>query len=523
MACKRLSKKSRSRAAEFLQKPRGVIHPRVQKVGPEHFGIVCVDCAKARSKWMLTDFYGRVLVPPTEVAHNRVELAATVAQVRAALIQHELRDCLVAVERTGRYHHPIKNTFAQADFETRLVHPYATKQFRQPADPDNKTDDTDLAAMQRAVVNGFALQEAAPSESWVQLQLCIRQRRDLVRKCSALACQIRQHLDAALPGYAACFDKLWESNVAFRLVRQFGSAAAIAEQGVTALCHYLNEQKVRFQERTLETVVLWAKNAAAADLAGDLHRQIALAYEDDRQRKTQEIIALERDIAHRLVQTPYVLLMSFPGINVVSGADYAGEMGPIEHYANPRAITGRAGLFPSRYQSDRVDRANGPLVRRANRALRAVILGIADNLMLCNRHFRMLAGAWKAAGKDPRLSHVKVGVRFCRIAYHMVAGRQVFRHPSLRERGYILDKLLAFHLEHQTPWEQIMRDLHLAAAWIPTRDHAAEAKPLAARLSAIRTTRSKGPQRLGEILAIVLARLGIGALPSKPSEERDLT
>ena len=523
MASKRSSKKSKSRAAEFLQKPRGVIHPRVQKVGPEHFGIVCVDCAKARSKWMLTDFYGRVLVPPTEVAHNRVELAGAVAQVRAALTLHDLRDCLVAIERTGRYHHPIKNVFAQADFDTRLVHPFATKQFRQPANPDNKTDDTDLAAMQRAAVNGFALQEAAPSESWRQLQLSIRQRRDLVGKCSALACQIREHLDAALPGYAACFDKLWDSNVAFHLVRQFGSAEAMVAQGVTGLSHYLDDQKVRFQERTLQTVVLWAKNAAAADLCGDLHRQIALAYEDDRQRKTQEILALERAIAHRLVQTPYVLLMSFPGINVVTAADFAGEMGPIENYANPRAITGRAGLFPSRYQSDRVDRANGPLVRRGNRALRAVILGIADNLKLCNRHFRTLAGAWKAAGKAPRLSHVKIGVRFCRIAYHMVAGRQVFRHPSLRERGYILDKLLAFHLEHHTPWKQIMEDLHLAAAQIPTKEHAAEAEPLAARLGATRTARKKGPQPLAELLAIVLARLGVGAIPSRPSEEKDLT
>jgi len=47
-------------------------------------------------------------------------------------------------------------------------------------------------------------------ESWRQLHLCIRHRRDLVRKCSALACQIREHLDAALPGYVACFDKLWD-------------------------------------------------------------------------------------------------------------------------------------------------------------------------------------------------------------------------------------------------------------------------------------------------------------------------
>src|SRR5436190_11441831 len=176
---KRIGKKSRSQPAEFLQKPKGVIHPRVQKVGPQHFGIVSVDCAKARSKWMLADFYGNVLVPPTEVAHNRVELEAMVAQVRAALLQHDLRDCLVAVERTGRYHHPVKNVFAKAGFETRTVHPYATKQFRQPDHPDNKTDDTDLAAIHRAAVNGFALCEATLPESARHLQLLIRHRRDL--------------------------------------------------------------------------------------------------------------------------------------------------------------------------------------------------------------------------------------------------------------------------------------------------------------------------------------------------------
>src|ERR1051325_510890 len=522
MASKLAPKKSRKRAAEFLQKPRGLVHPRVQAVGPEHFGIVAVDCAKARSKWMLTDFYGKVLIPPTEVAHNRVELQAMVDQARAAMTQHGILDHLVAIERTGRYHHPIKNVFAKASFETRTAHPFATKQFRQPANPDNKTDDTDLAAIQRAAVNGFALLENALPDSWLQLRLCIRHRRKLVRKCSALACQIREHLDAALPGYAACFgDKLWDSNIALTLVRQFGSAAAMLQQGFTGIGQFLRQQNIRFQHPPPETVLAWAQSAAAPDLAADLHRQFALSYHDDQLRKNQEILVLERDIAHRLAQTPYVLLLSFPGINVVSAADYAGEMGPIEHYANPRAITGRAGLFPSRYQSDRVDRANGPLVRRANRALRAVILAIADNLILCNSYFRMRAAAWKALGKDPRDSHVKIGCRFARISFHMVAGRQVFRHPSLRERNYILDKLLAFHLDHGTPYRDILRDLHLAFAQLPVKEHAAEAEPLLDRQRAAQRSR-KGPQLIGEILPIILARLGVGAVPSTPSGEQDL-
>jgi len=45
----------------LIVKPNGQLHPRVQKVGPEHFGIVTVDPGKASSTWMLADFYGRVL------------------------------------------------------------------------------------------------------------------------------------------------------------------------------------------------------------------------------------------------------------------------------------------------------------------------------------------------------------------------------------------------------------------------------------------------------------------------------
>src|SRR5437763_13418453 len=121
MPVTRSRKRSSSRRLEVLQKPRGVIHPRVQKVGPEHFGIVSVDCAKARSKWMLCDFYGNILVPPTVVEHNRADLDAAVAQIRQALTQHALHDLLVAVERTGRYHRPVQQAFAAAGFEVRIV------------------------------------------------------------------------------------------------------------------------------------------------------------------------------------------------------------------------------------------------------------------------------------------------------------------------------------------------------------------------------------------------------------------
>ncbi len=510
---------SRRPPIDTVSKPRGVLHPRVQQVGPEHFGIVCVDCAKARSKFLLADFYGRVLIPPTTVAHNRPDLDAAVAQVRQAFAAHQLRDGLVALERTGRYHRLVQRTFAAAGFETRILHPFVTKQYRQGVDPGDKTDDTDLAAIQRATVTGCALLEATRDEAWTTLQLLIRHRRDLVGKGAALNCQIRDHLEAALPGFAACFDKLWDSAVPWHLLRHFGNAAQLRAAGVTTLCHSLQQAGVRFQRRTVQGVCDWAAQAAPGDVAAGQHLRIALALYDDRQHKSQEILVLERDIAGRLVQTPYVLLLSFPGINVVSAADFAGEAGPITDYANPRSITGRAGLRPSRYQSDLVDHPNGPLVRHCNRALRAVILGIADNLILCNHHFQVLAARWASAGKDARDCRVRVGLRFCRIAFQMVAGRQVFCHPCLQGRHYILDKLTAFHREHDTPGPEVLRDLQAAVAQLPPREHAAEARPLHEELQKIHDGRRRGPQLLGDILPLVLARLGVGVVQSAESGE----
>lgn len=517
------SRSRKRRAAPRCQttvaKPQGVLHPRVQKVGPEHFGILCFDCAKRRSKFLLADFYGRVLIPPTEVAHNRPDLDKAVALVRQAFTEHQLLDGIVVIERTGRYHRVVQRAFAAAGFETRILHPFVTKQYRQPVDPGIKTDDTDLAAIHRATATGCALQEAVRDEAWTGLLLVVRHRRDLVRKGAALNCQIREHLEAALPGYADCFGKLWESLIPWHLLQHFPSTESLRAAGVTALCHSLKQAGIRFQTRTLQTVVDWANQAAPGDIAADLHRRIALELFDDRQRKTREIQALERDIAARLVQTPYVLLLSFPGINVVSAADFAGEAGPMRDYATAKAITGRAALCPSRYQSDRVDKANGPLVKAGNRSLRAAIMEIADNLIACNHHFQVLATRWAAQGKDPRHTRVKVALRFCRIAFQMVAGRQVFHHPSIQGRHYILHKLSVFHGEHDTGMAEVMRDLQAAIEQLPGHTHAEEARPLQEELQKINNGGRRGPQPLGDILPIVLARLGVGVVESKGSGE----
>jgi transposase len=156
---------------------------------------------------------------------------------------------------------------------------------------------------------------------------------------------------------------------------------------------------VTCRRSTAERARLWAGQAAPADPVGELN---AIMLRDSLARIRQQsacAVCYEVRLMERLVRTPLVLLLTITGVNVVSAAEFGSEMGPHGNYANGRNVTGRAGLFPSRYQSDETDRS-GPIVRAGRNArLRHAILVIAHNLLTRNPYVR----AWKALPAHRRL------------------------------------------------------------------------------------------------------------------------
>lgn len=513
-------KKQRSRGftQAVLGKPSGIIQPRVQEVGPEHFGIVSVDCAKARSKWMLCDFYGKVLVPPTCVEHRQGELQQAVAELRQSVRSHAIKDLIVCIEMTGTYHQIVWRTFRDAGFETRLVHPFASSHYRAPEHGSIKTDDNDLIAIFRAATNGFGLIEQIRNECYQSLQLLARHRRDLVSKRATLQCQIRHHLERCLPGYAALFSgaDLWDHPLGLTTLQfvaeQGGTPKALLDAGIPGLTKWLKEQRCVFQARSVERIVAWAANAASGDPMTSMLTRIWQSLLVDWNEKTSQITQLERELAAVLAQTPWILLLSHPGINVVSAAEVGGETGPIEHYACPKSITGRAGLFPSRYQSDNVDRS-GNLSRFRNGRMRFAWLLVADNLTKCNEYWRGRCSLWKSQGHHPRDIRCRIANRITRTVFNMVAGRKIFQHPSRLERGYVMQKLLEFLRERQTPAKVILTILKDAADQLPQTAKAEEAQLISDIQRKAANSRRTEPQELGALLVHVLERLGVTSQP----------
>ena len=148
----------------------------------------------------MSDYFGNVLIPPQTLEHQAAFFKIAFAQIREAQEKHSIEDIIVTVERTGNLHLIPKRAFAKAGFEIRVIHPFATKQYRMPANPGNKTDETDLHAQHRAAVAGFGLCDFELESPYRELQLRVRHRRNLVQKASSLACQIKEHMQLSLPG-----------------------------------------------------------------------------------------------------------------------------------------------------------------------------------------------------------------------------------------------------------------------------------------------------------------------------------
>jgi hypothetical protein len=278
--------------------------------------------------------------------------------------------------------------------------------------------------------------------------------------------------------------------------------------GLAGLDQLARQEHVQVHRQTLVRILGWAQNAPIPDGNAPLYQQMVCALNEDRLAKEKQIGSIKKELVTLLVQTPYIRLLALPGINVVLASELAGEAGPMVHYATARVLTGRAGLYPRRYQSDEVDHASGTLARRGNRRLRFALLMAGDTLLRCNEYFGVLGAKWAAQGKDPRDIRVRVAGRYARISFQMVNGQEEFRHPACQGSGAVLSKLIEFQNAHNIDIHIARTNLQRAAAQLPRGERARERAALSAQLEAARGSRGRGPKLLRDILPAVLDQLG---------------
>ncbi len=458
----------------------------MREIGGDKFGVLVVDSSKKNGEFWFTDFYGEPMWDESRTFPiTRGHLDQMMNVVDGTCREHGLKDLVVGIEQTGRYHRPIKRALEKR-WDVKTIHPFVTKQLRQPASPGVKTDGVDLEAMIRAIIGGYGDDQRTVPVLYTKWQLINRAREDGVDRRTRLKQQSQERLHAFMPGYPGLFKNLWKDPGPLAIAELYGSSKRLLATDVESIRERLRGKSIRIMRPTINRVLAWAADAPSPDLGGALNRRLLSDNLRLMEHFSRDITRYERQLAGYLVQTPFVLLLSIPGINVVSASGYGSEAGPITNYLKPSHINGRAGLFPSRYQSDETDCADGPMVGGRNARLRDAVMEITSNLILHNDYFQGWADLREQRGWTKKKVNVAIANRFNRIAFHMVAGQRLFDHPCLKKRHPVLKKLAGFALSHGIKPKTTMSLVAQAAGQLPSDAVAEELSALQNGLSDLR-------------------------------------
>lgn len=519
-------RRGRGKGTKCRKKADHSLRQRVRHVGGDKFGVLVVDSSKRNAEVWLTDFYGEPLWDESRTFPiTRGHLDEMINVVGGTYREHGLKDLVVGIEQTGRYHLPIKRALEKR-WEVKTIHPFVTKQLRQPASPGIKTDGTDLEAMSRAIIGGYGNDQRPLPLLYSKWQMLNRAREELVDKRAMLKIQCQERLNAFMPGYPALFRDIWRIPTAWGIVECYGSAKRLLSEDVESIRTRLRDQGIHCVRPTINRVLAWAADAPSPDPAGALNRRIL--------RNNLQLIAqiggymdrYERGLAAYLVQTPFVLLLSLAGINVVSASGYGSEVGPITNYLKPSHINGRSGIFPSRYQSDETDRTDGPMVGGRNARLRDAVMEIASNLILHNDHFQGWAALREQRGWSKKKIYVSIANRFNRIAFHMVAGQMLFTHPCVKGRDAVLKKVIGFSLAHGMKPETAISLVAKAARQLPSEALGEELSTLQLGLTDLRKScgiATSTIKQVAPLLPRLVAQLNHDNLHQGDSNEAGIT
>ena len=462
--------------ALVLKKVDESLRRRVRDVGGDKVGIVPIDVAKKRICAMVTDFYGTVLVPPELFPVTAAGLALLEQRIATAEREHGLRQIVIGLEQTGRLHEPIRRAL-QRRWEVKLIHPLVTNHLRQGINRNVKTDGLDVDALFRAVAGCYGSPVRPLPVAYERWRALHRAREQLIDDRSALKLRMHDRLHAVLPGFSAQFDKLWSSATAQLLIGQFDNPAAIAQFSGAGLQRWLQEHGAVCSRTKAEALRAWAADAVppataatteAAILKGDLEQLALLG---------RRIEHYDRQLLEFLVQTPFVLLFSVPGISQVLACGFGAEAGPLSLYLTARGLSGRAGLYPRRYQSDETDLQTGTMAR-GEPFLRDVLMKIGRCLVTPQGAFCAWGETRRVAGWCEKEIVAAMANRFCRIGHAMVLAGQTFQHPQARAGVSVLGKLLNVAADLGLEATQATALAKTAAAHLPAGAKALEIRTL---------------------------------------------
>jgi len=419
------------KGSQFSSQLRGINLERVL--------IVAIDAAKFYQKALLCNYFGDVLEKPFFFGINKDGLELLCSKIEQAQNEIEAERIFIGVESTAHYYQDIVTQLGNRGYGVTIINPATTYEERASALNWSKTDDLDLYAIAHALIQNKGMENKLPEGFYRKLMTLTRARRSEVQKRALTRIQIRTLMDHIWRDYQGLvevnnnkptkrliFSDFWGQASLF-FIENFPHPSKLIELGKDKIWEISKQNKLRIKETHIETLFYVAEKSIVKpmeDISAEL-LLLRLAVQDLK-RLDENVSVLEKEIEHVLLQTDGRLLLTVPGIGVITAAEFYSEIGDISNYEHAGQLIKKAGTNPIIIQSGGTQGFYGRISKQGNKHLRFIVYTVGKCLAQHNKDLRPYYERLKDRGKHSRKAYIALGNKFIRIAFSMLKHKKTY-------------------------------------------------------------------------------------------------
>jgi transposase len=390
--------------------------------------VVPVDVGKSTAVALVADHYGQILAAPFEfdlTVSGAAKLLAAVDGVRQQVGALSVR---VGVEAAGHYHRALAATLRSYGFDVVELNPYQVKLARvQLGSARVKTDARDCMAMVEVLVRGLGWPVHRQDGAMAEQVVWVAHRRRKMAAAQALGNQVHALADLAFPGLTGCFSTGLEAKSLRMLLGTLADPARVAAMSTEDLVGHARGCQVRMTRPKAAQVIAAAgealcvpdaqRAAAAALLTVEITAYDALL---------RDLAACDQRLTQLLADTPAGVLLTIPGVGVLTASYYGAALGDATRFADAGAAYRYSGLTPTSYESAGRRAAKVKISKVGSVELRQAMIALGAAIALHHPEFAAYKRRLIDAGKKPMIAVVAVAHRTHRLAFAMIRSQQPY-------------------------------------------------------------------------------------------------
>ncbi len=418
--------------------------------------IVPIDVSKVLQKAMILNYFGEPLEPAFSFMVSQTGMKALIDKIERAKSSLQTDKVFIGIEATGHYYEDIVRILTDQGYSIHIINPASTHEERKQHLTYTKTDNIDLYLIAEALIGNKATNSKLNTGIYKKLQLITRARRSEIEKRSRIKTEIRTYHDQIwreYQGYSTLVDGKLKTKKIFsdfwgkasvHLLTHYPHASQVLKLGELGLRQLSKEHNLKIRKTTIDKLLFAAKESVSKPLDELSTERFLLKQKlNDYAYHTKNIGTYEKEIERLFIQTNGLLLLTIPGIALVTAAEIFCEMGDLSYFTRANQLIKKAGTNPVIKQSGPGAGYKGRISKQGNANLRRAVYNAGRSLSIHNEALKPFAIRLKEKGKNAGSVYIAMGNKLLKIAFAMLTNGEPFQwhHPKYNYKQEIAKKL----------------------------------------------------------------------------------